>query len=147
MNKLSPDRRPCMVNYKIHVVSSCIPHLKSAIEMVFDDIAYSMEQNREIKVVTHSLITPPLTSDPSTGSVLRLKHASGNEQGFTKLPFPLDLEATISFVLAFLRTAEYGEQPDHDGSNSPGFEVSNDGSGIWSGHCLRVEAVWAMHGK
>ena len=44
----------------------------------------------------------------------------------SRLPFPLDAEGAIEFVWSWLQTANYGEEPDHDGSNRQGFTVYNE---------------------
>lgn len=67
------------------------------------------------------------------------------------LPYPLTAEAAIDFLWAWLQTAEYGQEPDHDGSNGQGFLVTT--GDFWG----RVEGCdyafvgvyprWQMYGK
>lgn len=69
----------------------------------------------------------------------------------TPLPFPLTCEAAIDFLWAWLATAKYPKEPDHDGDNSKGFIVS---TGDFWGHVegshyafLAVYPDWQMYGK
>jgi hypothetical protein len=69
----------------------------------------------------------------------------------SQLPFPMDAEAAIPFLAAYLKTAEYGPEPDHDGSNERGFIVS---TGDFWGHVedchyafVGVYPNWEMYGK
>ena len=68
-----------------------------------------------------------------------------------KLPFPLSLEAAIEFLWSWLETAEYGNEPDHDGDNKKGFLVT---TGNYWGHVeeshyafIGVYPEWQMYGK
>lgn len=69
----------------------------------------------------------------------------------TPLPFPLDVDAAISFLSNWLETATYPTEPDHDGDNGKGFTVS---TGNFWGHVegmhyafLMVTPTWQMYGK
>lgn len=74
-------------------------------------------------------------------------HESG---GGTPLPAPMDAEAAIPFIKAWLAEADYGKQPDHDGDNGKGWRIYNE---AW-GHVARnhyafvaIEPEWIMYGK
>lgn len=56
------------------------------------------------------------------------------------------LRVLIEFVKGWLREQKYKQQPDHDGSNSKGFVVTNGGMRD-RGVILSVQPCWAMHGK
>jgi hypothetical protein len=67
------------------------------------------------------------------------------------LPFPLTCDAAVDFLWAWLQTADFGEKPDHDGSNHQGFVVT---TGDFWGHVegsryafLGVYPDWQMYGK
>lgn len=67
------------------------------------------------------------------------------------LPFPLTCDAAIEFLWSWLQTADFGEQPDHDGSNGKGFIVT---TGNFWGHVegshyafIGVYPDWQMYGK
>lgn len=69
----------------------------------------------------------------------------------TKLPFELDADAAVGFLWEWLKTVEYPEQPDHDGSNEEGYVVT---TGDFWGHVegshyafLGVYPEWLMYGK
>lgn len=72
----------------------------------------------------------------------------------TKLPFKLDAAGMADFAERWLGEADYGKEPDHDGSNGRGWRVYND---AW-GHVectgfdefyaiCAVKPEWAMYGK
>lgn len=67
-----------------------------------------------------------------------------------KLPFPLDLDGAIEFVWSWLKTVDYGREPDHDGDNKAGFTVYNEDWGH-VGHCfyafVAIKHEWIMYGK
>lgn len=70
-----------------------------------------------------------------------------------KLPFPMDWENSSALAWGWLMSQpedKYQEYLDHDGSNSKGFKVYNEGWGHVAG-CgyafLAVQPIWAWHGK
>jgi len=69
----------------------------------------------------------------------------------TKLPFPLTCEAAIEFLWSYLTTAEFGNEPDHDGSNRRGFVVTtgNFWGHVEGSHYAFIGAYpdWQMCGK
>jgi hypothetical protein len=72
------------------------------------------------------------------------------EQDALALPYPLDLKEAVSFVAGWLRNAEYGREPDHDGDNGKGWRVFTEDWGHVAGHRCAIVAVqpaWAMYGK
>lgn len=67
------------------------------------------------------------------------------------LPFPLTADTAPEFLWAYLQGAEFGNQPDHDGSNGKGYFIT---SGNGWGHVegshyafLGVYPAWQMYGK
>lgn len=66
------------------------------------------------------------------------------------LPYKMKGEQLIDFVWNWLVQADYGHQPDHDGSNSKGWRVYNESwghvNGEWQTY-IAIKPVWAMHGK
>lgn len=69
---------------------------------------------------------------------------------YTPLPVPVDASNVSSLVQAWLDKADYGKQPDHDGSNSRGFRIYNEAWGFVDNKrnaIFAVQPVWAMHGK
>lgn len=68
----------------------------------------------------------------------------------SQLPFPLEMEAAPAFVSGWLNSAEFGDEPDIDGSCGKGWRVFNE---AW-GHVLgdyaafvAIQPAWAMYGK
>lgn len=69
-----------------------------------------------------------------------------NINAFTKLPFALDAKGVIDFVNNWFRQLDESKlpkQPDHDGSNSPGWRVQSDSYG----QNLKVSFWWLEHHK
>jgi hypothetical protein len=67
------------------------------------------------------------------------------------LPFPLKQQAAVDFLWHYLETGDFGEQPDHDGSNGKGFIVTT--GDFWGHVCssfyafMAVYPDWQMYGK
>jgi hypothetical protein len=65
--------------------------------------------------------------------------------GARPLPYPMDVEAVIVFVVGWLRTADYDDQPDHDGDNGKGWRVYNESWGqVWGARSgvIAVQTAW-----
>lgn len=74
---------------------------------------------------------------------------AADEPGVTELPFPMDLHEAALFAWGWLGHAEYGPEPDHDGSNHKGYRVYADHYGLgesWKA-LVSVEPRWAEFGK
>lgn len=72
------------------------------------------------------------------------------EQNAQPLPFALDGPGMFEFVRSFLKTADYGRQPDHDGDNGKGWRVFVEGWGHVADSqsvVFAVQPAWAMYGK
>lgn len=74
-----------------------------------------------------------------------------DERDAKELPYPLDLEESIAFVRGWLvHSANYGREPDHDGSNGRGWRVFTEDWGHVAGYHYAIAGVqpaWAMYGK
>lgn len=67
-----------------------------------------------------------------------------------ELPFPLDDVQALEFVDGWLKASDYGQQPDHDGSNGKGWRVFNNDWGRVDEDFrsfVAIQPVWAMYGK
>lgn len=68
----------------------------------------------------------------------------------TKLPFPMTLAQAADFAIGWLEHADYGNEPDHDGSKGKGWRIYNEAwghvDGDWSAF-VAIEPAWAMYGK
>jgi hypothetical protein len=67
-----------------------------------------------------------------------------------RLPSGMDFNLAADFAWNWLAEQDYGEQPDHDGSNHKGFVLFNDAWGHVAGDRYAIIAVgpaWAMAGK
>ena len=68
----------------------------------------------------------------------------------TKLPFPMTLDQAADFASGWLKYADYGDEPDHDGDNDKGWRLyCEDWGHIDRDHCAfaAIEPAWAMYGK
>lgn len=89
--------------------------------------------------------------DPVTPSKFILFWADSEIQltGMIPLP-PMGPFETEIVVNAWLASADYGREPDHDGSNTKGCRVYNDtwghAAGYWQAFAV-IEPAWLMHGK
>lgn len=121
-------------NFSIKIVSNQKQHLKNAVNMLFDGSIYIVEQ---YKIEVNKLIL----SSNSEG------------EGFVKFPFSMNEEMVVDFIWNWLSTsAVYGDEPDHDGSNSIGFFIHNhnlNGKDLsnWDSRKIIVETIWLIHGK
>lgn len=80
----------------------------------------------------------------------RLVLAWHDDRGFTPLPAALDVEGVRPFIEAWLRGADYGPEPDQDGTNRKSWRVYNESCGHVGGSSyafVAIEPCWAMYGK
>lgn len=52
-----------------------------------------------------------------------MKHPVYTHHGYEELPAPVPLDELSAWILAWLRTAQYPEQPNFDGAEAAGFRV------------------------
>jgi hypothetical protein len=67
-----------------------------------------------------------------------------------ELPFPMDVDDAINFAWGWLQKQDYGEEPDHDGSDGKGFAVYNEAWGhVGNSHAAicAVSPQWSWYGK
>lgn len=68
----------------------------------------------------------------------------------TALPYKMDYDAAVNFAWNWLKTAEYKEQPDHDGDNKEGFQIYNKCWGHVSSRwqvLVAIRPVWAIYAR
>lgn len=66
------------------------------------------------------------------------------------LPYPMGIGAAVSFATNWLETADYDDEPEHDGDNSRGWTIYNEGWSQVRGSFYGIIAIktsWAIHGK
>lgn len=86
--------------------------------------------------------------DPKGIDTLILLH--GAEHNSKTLPFPLDMEQSAKFISDWLKTLDYRDEPDHDGSNGPGWRLFTEAWGhVFCMHraIIAAQPAWAMYGK
>ena len=76
-------------------------------------------------------------------------------EGFMALPFELDADGATDFAERWLKETDYGEEPNHDGSNGKGYRVYTDSwghvqnanGGLMHSSMCAVQPAYAIHGK
>lgn len=88
------------------------------------------------------------------GKQSRLTLAVGHSSdlpGYTRMPVMADAAYTHMLVTSWLTQEDYPEEPDHDGSNLPGWRVWCDNGGRIEGEprgaFVAVEPTWIWMGK
>jgi len=117
-----------MDNFYVKIVSEGKPHLATALRL-FDEkcVGYHVDEARNRLIL------------------FKYKSAS-----MMPLPFPMDGDALVEFCWGWLQSANYGNQPDHDGDNHKGFACYCEDWGHVGGDHAAFAAVapaWAMYGK
>ncbi len=67
------------------------------------------------------------------------------------LPYEMEGETLFNFAWGWLQKADFPEEPDHDGSNGKGFEISTGDfwghvGDFWESICF-IKPDWQMYGK
>ncbi len=68
----------------------------------------------------------------------------------TKFPFKMDYSQAAAWAHEWLmQSADYGEQPDHDGDNGKGWRIFTKSWGHVDGYesFIAIEPTWAEYGK
>ena len=124
-----------MDNFQVKVVSYGDDHLEAA-------ICLCLNENDRVQAWS-------INEDAPWQLCLFGWVSDSDKEKVTRLPSPMDRKTIIAFVKGWLREQSYLKEPDHDGSNSKGFTVTNGAKDGWASHglVLTVEPCWAMHGK
>lgn len=74
-----------------------------------------------------------------------------DSKGITKFPSPVTKQETlVRIIKEWLESQDYGEEPDHDGSNYKGFTMYNESWGHvnneWEAF-VAIKPEWCMYGK
>lgn len=147
-----------MDNRSIVVTSEGAPALKMAITIAWDNAPGG--KARHYKVVNIKLATRYHGDGEHRGHSTSYEESPdgkptlillwNEEKGSLPLPYPLNLDQAVEFVAGWLQGAEFGDEPDHDGSNGKGFHLFNDYWGHVADHrygIIGVQPAWAMYGK
>ncbi len=147
---------PCMDNNRLVVVSETRTDLELALKLAFRHVSAAWSWWEW---------TPP--QEPTCGAFLGVPDRAkflvfsiaGNSKfdSFSTLPasrnrFPMaiDVNLAVEFAEKWLEQQDFGEEPDHDGSNGKGFVVFNQPWGHVAGDQYSFVAIgpaWAMRGK
>jgi hypothetical protein len=125
-------------NFQFSITSEGDQEFRRALALAFDLKSFSK--------VTHYVITP------KHGLVFFWHDPGKLPDGATALPmpYPMGQEGLVNFAEGWLKSADYGKQPNHDGSNGKGWTIYNE---AW-GHVMdsfyaviAIKPAWAMYGK
>lgn len=123
-----------MDNFRLSVGSEGEGHFKAALRLAFD---HSPGQKATHYRVTKEYGLIFYWTDPKKEDV-------------KELPYVMDYDAAVSFAWNWLKTADYGHEPDHDGDNGEGFLIFNEDWGhVDHDHYafVAIKPMWAMYGK
>lgn len=98
--------------------------------------------SRKCDKVTHYEI------DPDYGMILYWTKPS--RPAAMPVPYPMGVDGAVDFVWNWLKTADYQEEPDHDGDNGRGWRIFNEDWGHVKGEwaaTIAIQPCWAMYGK
>jgi len=118
-----------MDNFALDITSIENQQLRNAFKLfslVRDVVGYSVNDDKEI-IFYHS-----------------------DSPAMHKLPFKMTLEQAADFAYGWLRQANYGPTPDHDGDNEKGWRLYCEQWGFVHGDrnaFAAVQPIWAMYGK
>lgn len=127
-----------MDNFSFKITSEGDPEFRRALALAFNLKCCAK--------VTHFAITPKY-------GLVFFWHTPGklpDDASAHLLPYPMHDEELINFAAGWLRSADYGPQPNHDGDNGKGWTIYNE---AW-GHVMEspyaviaIKPAWAMYGK
>lgn len=125
-------------NLKIDVILQTRENFELAMKMAFDICSGSEAIRYRIT--------------PDRGMILYwTDSAEGRSDHDTeRLPYKMKVEQAADFVWHWLQTVDYGDQPDHDGSNGKGFRIFNEAWGHidndWQAF-VAIKPEWIEYGK
>lgn len=130
-------------NFRFDVTSIGKDHLKAILGIAFD--------NAKTKA-THYVVRPAVIgAAPNEDKPFRLVFfRSGGGKGAIQLPFTLDVDGAVDFVIRWLAEQEYPDEEDFDGSADKGWRVYNE---RWTRIDNEYQAIvaitpeWALYGK
>lgn len=136
-----------MDNFQISIVAEGVDSLRAALSI-------ALRHNAPGGKISHWAVAKDpapeanaWTQDAIGKTLILLWHEERESQPF---PAELDLELATSFVDAWLKQQDYGQSPDHDGSNGQGWRVFCDHWGHVLDHhyaICGIQPQWAMYGK
>lgn len=88
----------------------------------------------------------PIAGYSNDNSVVTLyRHVPASAKGVMELPVPVPVAHFVAIVQAWLATATYPKQPDHDGDNKKGWLVQIEDQD-WT-QVVTIRPTWMMYGK
>lgn len=136
------ERNDLMDNFGVHVTARDMETFRSAFRLAF---------NPPGKMASHFVIKPIeqinyMVKAPVDALIL----CWSKTEGVLELPYKMDVDSAMGFAEGWLRTAKFPAEPNHDGSNAPGFQIT---TGDFWGHIgtpcsiLAVLPCWGLLGK
>lgn len=149
------QRQHYIDNNRLVVVSKSRQDFDLAMQLAFKhaDTAmgwYVIQYPSEPKAYDEYTAHPRWLLGVNTKSFLVLCQYNSNHSNYKDFPIELDCETSSDFAWSWLNKQDFGEEPDHDGSNSHGFVVFNETWGLVGSDYSAFVAIgpaWAMHGK
>ena len=109
----------------------------------------SLEKSLDIATTRWKDVTGWSVDKDSNRLILYWTNASSSGD-YHPLPAPLSGNALVEFVRSWLKSVDYGPEPDHDGENGKGWTVYNERWGHvanrWEAFAA-IEPTWLMYGK
>lgn len=146
-----------MDNARVIVVSEGRPHFDLAMQLAFESPTatatfWEVDQKpvfrEDSKNVSSEREPTDLFEKEHPRLIFYWSEPSG--RAVHPLPFPMKWKEAAEFAWGWLKNQDYGEQPDHDGSNGKGFAVYDEAwgrvGGKWEAICA-ISPQWAWYGK
>ncbi len=153
------DMSIIMSNFHIQLVAESEGAMRRALEIAFASNSNHVSGwglvnvNPKAKVEDHTEAAPKLMGVPDCVHKILVFYWSEPEKGkdYNKFPVPLKAEAAAKVAMEWLvENGEYGDEPDHDGSNHKGFYLfCNTWGHVMGSHygVVGIGPAWAEVGK
>lgn len=143
-------RNDNMDNFGVHVTARDPETFKAAFRLAFNPPGRKATHYKFDKIPKSELgeaHTIGMMQSKANGMILY----GAMESGSTRLPYEMDVEQALVFAEGWLKHAAYEPQPDHDGDNVKGFQITtgNFWGHVNGSHCsiLAIMPCWALLGK
>lgn len=125
-------------NYQLRIKSNHFKDIEHFASLLFGQ---EMAKFRSFK--SYTLILGEINKD--TREKVDVLYIYSTDEGKSRFPFEkevTDPKRLANFILDFLDVVSYPPQPDHDGSNKKGYDITSE---KWN--YISVKPCWMMYGK
>ena len=145
-----------MDNKQIDIISEGNDDLKSTLKLIWGDSKTKVIQYMYTRLKTETSYFGDPVDSHYTSSQISAKGVpililfKWDATNAMKLPYPMDLDDSFSFIKGWLKNVDYGQEPDHDGTNNHGWRVFTERWGNVAGYSsamVGIQPAWAMYGK